>query len=632
MPDWTITIQKTGERTSAPQRAKDGTMDGNKPISTGVVTVTSDTGEVSTFNFTSGGYGKGAMPGLDDPNNTRQYELEWDRVFFNQTDAQIKLGSPFEDSYGNDSWIRFKDDPALMGTRNGFGFHPDGKYAPIWNGVDAPATGQFNDGTAGCVGIEASKARDFFKILEDIPKNQRPQKFTVLPSDYGPDQKNKIKQEKKISLSAKDKTYQIQAALKLSGFDPNGIDGGMGKGCAGAVQKYLATQNNIAPILTKKVNDLVKEVNKPFNGRDQALINDARNAIHTHFAERIKNDPNFRSKLSEAALSNVTALENADNNKIANAIASLIDPNTDVNIEGNVSDMTVTVLQANAAAPAPAASTTYSTASVPTSSIVTINNKTNTPSTANTKPSPAPPPPRTDAKADAIEYYYSQHDRIAEDIAQAVVAENSHSTKNGVVPAAQYIATMFNEATKGKTEDGQPLLNTNEITKIEQLKAVFQDAGALSNVKGKSYAYKIEAGDVIFFKGKGDNTEKLQRTKKDNLGIVTSINEGVSEVNVYYPESGSQGTYDLDIFKNNNAPAQQSKGIKQIGNTDAFLDNIERLTEPTKPNGVSTYENEKHTTPKVGTPTKGTTDKLKTTTPPKAKKKLSIPMPGGGKN
>lgn len=209
MPDGLkITIQKTGERVSKSHTNADGQVDGNKPIATGIITVTTPDGEIHTFDFTSGGYGNGPLPGLNDPYNSSTYTMNLNVVVYNQDDYYL----PMTGENGKGNYIEIIGDPSVVGERRGFALHPDGRFTCDWKDpATEPDSDEYNDGTAGCIGVDAHRSQEFFDLLaKHIPELS--QKYwrkaeslaqdtifqglfydppeiniTVLPSQYEPD-------------------------------------------------------------------------------------------------------------------------------------------------------------------------------------------------------------------------------------------------------------------------------------------------------------------------------------------------------------------------------------------------------------------------------------------------------------
>lgn len=168
---WRIEAQMTGTETN----------DVGGKVATGTLTLISPDGEEHSYDFRSGGFGKGMLPGLqEDLLTTKEgvnatYEFDYSSFAINYDDLpEAMLG---EDDVG--SWVRLGSDRdqtdrgAVVGkdSSNFFGIHTDGDSG----------SGSVNDGTKGCIGLDPEVAKEFFAKLRSIPSGQRPTQLEVIP-------------------------------------------------------------------------------------------------------------------------------------------------------------------------------------------------------------------------------------------------------------------------------------------------------------------------------------------------------------------------------------------------------------------------------------------------------------------
>lgn len=554
MPDkWKITIQKTGEREqlSAPQTALDGTQDGNKPITIGIVTVTDPQGREHKFDFQSGGYGNGPMPGLDNPNATSKVAIQWGTNILRASGENI--GAPYEATNGTDYWLRFEDDPALMGSRFGFGFHPDGGYLADWRtNRKAPPKGQLNDGTAGCIGIKASQAQQFFDILESIPKDQRPTHLTILSSTHGLDLQRK---GTTMPLSPKDKTYQIQAFLKLQGYDPNGVDGALGNGMAKAFQKY-AVAKQLPQAICARADQLVAETAKKPDQRNQKLINTIRDEIYDYVV-RASTDAVLRKDLATKAFEAVQGTFSKENAKAARATALLLDPAAQIKIEAEVGtvidEATLTVLQAEkdkAITPSQKADYGFGEGNLgdgrTNTDLQQLDKKAKLPTYADVSARIGKEaegyrtPVHTTGKRSQI-----AHSLFVTEVMNVAIDKTRNELTSG-----------FNLEAVGRT----PHIPTNLSNK--GVREAFESATAYRKIKNNAYgqSIKIKTGDLIF--------EKYGKDKR--AIVVTKIDKEKGIVEAMGP-NGVFKQYQLNWFTSGDTKALRAAGVRGIGDTSEYL-------------------------------------------------------------
>lgn len=148
---WSVSLQQTDVVT----------RHNGKDLSSGYITVTDPEGNHQSFEFVSGGHGKGPLPGLE--SGDTNYQLRWDSFVVNS--AALPKG--MVDSSGRGSWLKIGagegagNDP----SRGGFGIHTDGNVP----------------GSLGCIVLEPGVDKQLFEVLASIPKDQRPAEMNVLP-------------------------------------------------------------------------------------------------------------------------------------------------------------------------------------------------------------------------------------------------------------------------------------------------------------------------------------------------------------------------------------------------------------------------------------------------------------------
>lgn len=166
-PQWRLFVQMEEEVTTR-----------SASMGRGVLSLVSPAGKIHTFDFTSGGGGKGMLSGLDadltqaGDGMQATYELDYNSYAVNSTN----LPSTMKSSDGRGSWLRLVSDPTQT-DRGGtwsdssgfFGIHDDGS----------------REGTAGCVGLDEQDSDRFFGLMEDIRRTDPsalPTHLTVLGS------------------------------------------------------------------------------------------------------------------------------------------------------------------------------------------------------------------------------------------------------------------------------------------------------------------------------------------------------------------------------------------------------------------------------------------------------------------
>ena len=153
-----------GGYTIAVQQTALTTKSNGQDVSEGRIFITDPEGNVQSFDFISGGYGKGPLPGLDRSNmSSMEYDLNWSSFVVNG----YGLPKGMKDSSGRGCWLKIgagrgeANDP----SRGGFGIHTDGNVP----------------GSLGCIVLEPAAARELFNVLESIPEDMRPPAMSVLP-------------------------------------------------------------------------------------------------------------------------------------------------------------------------------------------------------------------------------------------------------------------------------------------------------------------------------------------------------------------------------------------------------------------------------------------------------------------
>lgn len=161
------------------------------PTSYGVMTLTMPDGQRHQFNIISGGFGRGAAPGMHDdrhpdPRLRAAYDIyaaqrgTGDRgMKAGGADFFIKVSSPA--SYGRGLTLA----EIQSGESGALGIHPDGDSydlrRPINGAAKIKPDGRDNDGTNGCWGISSADAKRFQSLYFSLPENQRPTQLLVTP-------------------------------------------------------------------------------------------------------------------------------------------------------------------------------------------------------------------------------------------------------------------------------------------------------------------------------------------------------------------------------------------------------------------------------------------------------------------
>lgn len=167
------------------------------PTSYGIMTLTMPDGKKHQFNIISGGFGRGAAPGMHDdreadPRIRAAYDIyaahkgTGDRgMRAGGADFFITVASPAR--YGRGLTLA----ELRRGESGALGIHPDGDSKdmrrPLNGGPLIKEDGRNDDGTNGCWGISSADAKRFQDLYFSLPESQRPtQLYMVAPPRTGP--------------------------------------------------------------------------------------------------------------------------------------------------------------------------------------------------------------------------------------------------------------------------------------------------------------------------------------------------------------------------------------------------------------------------------------------------------------
>lgn len=192
--EWSVSVQMTGLDKSGSRHA----------MATGSIIVSDPQGNVQSFPFRSGGWGKygdsSMLPGLSRDNmQAVSYDLDWSSYVVDGSG----LPAGMKGADGTGSWLRlgtnpeqlaaaglskFADRGGEVGKDSGgfFGIHTDGSVP----------------GSLGCIVMDDNVTDQLFEVFQGIPANQRPSEMNVLPPQDVIDRHMKVAVEANI-----DNTY-----------------------------------------------------------------------------------------------------------------------------------------------------------------------------------------------------------------------------------------------------------------------------------------------------------------------------------------------------------------------------------------------------------------------------------------
>lgn len=161
------------------------------PASFGIMTLTMPDGTHHQFNIISGGFGRGAAPGMHrdhhpDPRIRAAYDIYA---------ANIGTGDRGMKAGGADFFIKVASPAAYArglthaeinaGESGALGIHPDGDSydlrRPLNGSNKITVDGHDNDGTNGCWGISSRDAKRFQDLYFSLPEAQRPTQLVITP-------------------------------------------------------------------------------------------------------------------------------------------------------------------------------------------------------------------------------------------------------------------------------------------------------------------------------------------------------------------------------------------------------------------------------------------------------------------
>ncbi len=258
---------------------------GKASKSYGVLTLISPEGEKYEFTFLSGGWGKGALPGLDGGNINGDDEL-YSAIYPIGNTLVNKDGT--EIAGGKDGYEYEQDKGFFIGlispegiSRSGFAIHPDG-------GVE---------GTLGCVGLAKDECEKFQKLWAEISgQGLAPQELVVLKPSVEDFEKEVLSLKFKDHSVSSIGRYQVSDEVKkLQELIGAKVDGKFGpESMRKAIEAGLGEE--VAQMLGRPLDELQKA---------------AKSNNHNLF-KQINSSDNFIAEVT-ANISNVLTITEAKN-------------------------------------------------------------------------------------------------------------------------------------------------------------------------------------------------------------------------------------------------------------------------------------------------------------------------------